>query len=42
MKSYTQNMMEVTWDTNSSSQVKERNATNGGNNIAKGFHFSAY
>jgi hypothetical protein len=42
MKSYTQNKMEAKWDTNSSSQAKERNATNGGNNNAKGCHFSAY
>jgi len=38
MKSYTQTMMEVRWDTNSSSQAKERNAMNGGNNNATGFH----
>jgi hypothetical protein len=42
MKSYAQNMIEAKWDTNSSSQAKERNATNGGNNNAKGCHFSAY
>jgi len=34
-------MMGAKWDTNSSSQAKERNAMNGGNNNTKGFHFSA-